>query len=334
MDERELQASIRGFEEVLKIAERLNKKGTRLAAILSTFFAFWCAFKVRIHSGLDDESEVKHAKEELTAESGALISATLPPSDVVRGFTEGLIAAAIARDRTGVSTVLASMGVLALCPMLSQQFVRMEFLARSVAGRPRVVPLTELSLFAAEVGDYARAGRYAAEAHTFAPTSCELYNLCIIEGLIAWNAGQHVDSIRFLEASISACQHDEYESLDCGVRNLNLSLVQKLLDSGHRVDVLRHLLDCRNVWQSLRPQIDVWISLIENAKVPNFQESGILRSMNEPSFRLLMQYIRASALEEGASTDTPRSPITLSRAEVIARREKLREAYRRYRDSS
>ena len=55
-----------------KIAERLNKKGTRLAAILSTFFAFWCAFKVRIHSGLDNLSEVKHAKEELTAEPEAL----------------------------------------------------------------------------------------------------------------------------------------------------------------------------------------------------------------------------------------------------------------------
>jgi hypothetical protein len=86
------------------------------------------------------------------------------------------------------------------------------------------------------------------------------------------------------------------------------------------------------VWQSFRSQIDVWISLIENGERPNFQESAMLRSMNEPACRLVMQYSRARALEEGEST--PQSTVPMSPAEVMARRERLREAFRRNRDRS
>jgi hypothetical protein len=137
-----------------------------------------------------------------------------------------------------------------------------------------------------------------------------------------------------LEKSISACERDEYASLACSVRGLNLALVEKLLDSGQRVEVLRHLLQCKDVWQSLRPQLEKWISLIESGERPDFQASGILRAMNEPGYRLLMQYARARSLEEGASSATPQSVVPMSPAEVIARRDRLRAAYKRLRDRS
>jgi hypothetical protein len=54
--------------------------------------------------------------------------------------------------------------------------------------------------------------------------------------------------------------------------------------------------------------------------------------MNEPGFRLLMQYASARFIdEESSQTDCGIKP-TISPAEIALKREKLREEYRRYKN--
>jgi len=130
-----------------------------------------------------------------------------------------------------------------------------------------------------------------------------------------------------MEDSISACQRDEYALLACGARTLNVALVQKLLDSGQRIEVLRHLLQCKDVWQSFRSQIEVWIDLIESGETLTLQASGMLKVKNELAGKLLMLYPRVRALEEQPSLGAP-PVVPMSPAEVIARRERLRAAWK------
>ena len=175
----------------------------------------------------------------------------------------------------------------------------MAAVARSASGRAQLIPFVDLSLFALDIGDFERARAYVTKARSFDPVAYELYNLCVVKGLIAINAGRHREATQYLEKSIAACQIDECASLACGVRPPDLALVEKLLDGDHRAAVLRHLLDCKNVWQSLGPQTDLWINAIESGEKAHFRESGMLKAMNEPAFRLLMQYARARSLEDG-----------------------------------
>jgi hypothetical protein len=327
MSEPELCAAVEAFGQVVGLSEQLSKKGTRSAAILSTFFAMWCAFKIRLRVGVGDGDQIDEAEEEEAIETQFMEHWALPEVGVVRSASERLIACAASRDQSGISAALADMGVFALCPVLTRQFTRMELAARFLIGPAQQIPLVELSLFAVELGEYARASKYVREAHAFEPTACELYNLCVVEGLVALNEGRHGDAVRSMEESISACQRDEYASLACGVRGLNLALVQKLLDSGQRIEVLRHLLQCKDVWQSLGPQIDIWISLIESGETPVLQTSGIPKMKNEPAGRLLMLYPRVRALEEQQSLGA-QPVVTMSPAEVAARRERLRAAWK------
>lgn len=328
MNETELSRAVKDLEGVLRASERLRRKGTRLAAILSTFFAMLCAFRIR--RNIEAPDAIEKPQDTMAAESESEERWPLPTSDAVHDTGGRLMAAVVSKDYDGAVSMLSEMGVIELCPIMSQQFTRMELVARSARGRGQLIPFVEVSLFAAEIGDFERAAKYVIEARSFNPTAYELYNLLVVEGLIALDRGQEGNAIQFLKQSIAACQSDEYASLACGVRALNLMLVEKLLDGRHRVEVLRHFLECKNVWQSFRAQIDVWVSLIEGGERPNFQESSMLRSMNEPACRLVMHYSRARALEEGEATAQP--TLSMSPVEVLARRERLREAYKRFKD--
>lgn len=331
MNEAGLSRVVKDFAEVIRASDRLSTKGTHLSSVLGRFFAMWCAFRIRRNIEACEGNDINEPIESVVNDSQSEGCWALPKPDVVEDAGVRLMAATSSQDYDGAAGALAEMGVTALCPRLSEQFVRMESVARSVAGRAQLVPLVELSLFAVDVGEFERAAKYVVEAHSFAPAAYELYCLCVVEGLLAMNAGQERKAIQFLEQSIGACQRDEHASLACGVRGPNLALVEKLLDNGRRVEVLKHLLECKNVWQSFRPQIDAWISLIESGERPNFQESAMLSSMNEPACRLIMQYSRARALEEGNSLGlaAPQTSVPMSPTEVMARRERMQEAYRR-----
>jgi hypothetical protein len=133
---------------------------------------------------------------------------------------------------------------------------------------------------------------------------------------------------------MSACQTDEYASVECSVRAPLLVLAEKLLERGERVEVLRHLLQCQDVWQFLRPQIEEWITVIERGERLEFQAAECLLPMNQPSVRLKAQWMSACSLQEGSESTAPKSTTPKSRAAVLAGRERLRAVYRRYKDEA
>ena len=129
---------------------------------------------------------------------------------------------------------------------------------------------------------------------------------------------------------MSACQADEYDSLNCSVRAPNFALAEKLLERGERVEVLRHLVDCQNVWQFLKPQIAEWVSVIEIGKRPDIQTAEVLLPMNQPSVRLKMQWMSACSLLAETASVAPKSVKRKSPAEVLAGRERLRAEQERH----
>lgn len=318
MDEQGLCRAITSFQGLLQSSKRLDRQD-HVATALGLLFAMWCAFRVRREFGFDDD-----------VNTTALVQpAELPEVDAVQDAAKRLLAAARSNDQAGASKALADMGVPALCPALPDQIIRIESVARSVPGRARLVLLVELSLFSAEIGDYARASEYAAEIRALSPSGYELYNVCTVEGLIAQSLGLHDEAIKLLESALSACLQDEYTSLACGVRGLNLMLVEKLLDCGKVAEVRKHLCECKDIWRSFRVQIGGWVSLIDEGARPNFHECVTLQAMNEPGFRLLMQYARARFIDEQSNQADSKVRPTMSPAEIAMRREKLREEYRR-----
>lgn len=331
MNDRELREAVNDFEEVIKASERFSTKGSRLSAILCAFFAMRCAFRIRLCVEACGLNAIIKSTEEGSGDHQFEELGELPKPAVVHDAGEMLLAAVNLQDANAAESALKEMGIIGLCPNVSEHLIRLERAVRSVPERTQLILLTELALFAAAAREFDRAAKYVKESRAFDPAAYELYCLCIVEGLIAMNAGQDRQAIQCLQRSIAACQRDEYASLACGVRSPNLALVESLLNGGYRVEVLEHLLECKNVWQSFRTQIDVWISLIESGERPNFHNSPTLRSMNEPACRLIMQYARARALEEENSLGVaaPQTSVPMSATEVLARRDRLQEAYRR-----
>jgi hypothetical protein len=324
INEPELLAAVWDFERVIKSSEWLCKRGERLAYLLCAFYAMWSAFAIRVRSGNCDRNKFLAVSDSVPVEDVFVGGEGLPTLDTVQNATQKFVAALRSHDGVGMWTALEVMGVPGLCPIPEEQLARTECVARCVSGRPQLIPLVELSLFAIELGDYAKARKYAVEARDFDPTSWELYNLRTAEGLIALNAGRRSEAIECLDRSITACQRDGYTLLSCGVRPPNLALAQRLLNDGAWVEVARHLLHCKDVWQVLRSQIDKWISNIEKGETPDFGGSGILKKANF-AYRLQMQWMRALSVEGEQVSSTSKSL-----AEAIAERERLRTNYKRH----
>ena len=334
----DLQKEVSSFEGLFKSREKLLKISTRLHAgdnhvvfALFEFYAMMGAYQILSCIGTGNENEIASDRGEAT--KYLRVGEKLPTYEAVQKAARELLAAVASADKAGISSALETMGVLDLCPMLEQQLSRMEHTARGVKGRAPLVFLVELALFAAELGDYERAGKYVREARTFHPSSWELYKLCVVEGLIALNAGRVGEAIYCLSSSMTACQADEYSSLHCSIRVPVLGLAEALLEHGERVEVLRHLLDCENVWQSLRAQIEEWINSIERGEWPDFRDAKPISEMNQFSHRLNTQWMSACALEDGVGSATPRPHIPMSPTEVSARRETLRAEYHAHRSA-
>jgi hypothetical protein len=320
MDEQGLCRAIESFEGLIQSSQRLGRQDN-VAKTLGLLFGMWCAFRVRMHLEFHDYAY----------EAAPVQLVELPDIDAAQRGAKLLLHAARSEERAEESKALAAMGISALCPVMSAQLTRMESVARSLSGRVQVILLVEVSLFAAEIGDHARAAELASEARTLGANAYELYNVCTVEGLAAESLGLSDEASKLLENAVSACQRDEYASLACAVRPLNLMLVEKLLDRGKVADVRKHLCACMDIWQSFRVQIGAWITLIDEGITPDFR-SRTLEAMNEPGFRLLMQYASARFIdEESSQTDCGIKP-TISPAEIALKREKLREEYRRYKN--
>jgi hypothetical protein len=322
----------KSYESLLKMSERLYIGGNQMVCTLCELYAMMGAYRIRVCIDSTDEIEIAPDHEK----TGNQFSAQhrLPSHEAVQKAARELFVAVSTVDKAGMLRALEEMGVLALCPIPEQQFSRMELVAGCVTGRARLVPLVELSFFAAELGDYWRATKYALEARAFDPSAWELYKVCVVEGLVALNAGKIGEAVQCLSRSMSACQTDEYASVECSVRAPLLVLAEKLLERGERVEVLRHLLQCQDVWQFLRPQIEEWITVIERGERLEFQAAECLLPMNQPSVRLKAQWMSACSLQEGSESTAPKSTTPKSRAAVLAGRERLRAVYRRYKDEA
>jgi hypothetical protein len=328
----DLASQLKNFELVTVLGERLCQKESTLAPVIYAIFAMWCAFRIQLCLGPEQIGKIEYQLEESLEELLRRVT-VLPSPDSMRRAARDLVSLETLNHPSAIAGALEKMGVLALCPSPPHQFDRMRLVADCMSSYTRVSALVELALFASEVENYDRASEFAAEARSFSPCESELYSICVVEGLVAFSKGMYIEAARLMAQSVISCQCDEYASLACGVRSLNLSLPEKLLSVGLHDEVTNYLLNCRDIWQSVRPQIDVWISLLSNGERPDFGASKAIRLMGTPSFRLMMQWDRIVFLEENSRTADPLQ-IRKSRAEVLAGRERLRREHKRAKGTS
>jgi len=323
------------FEALLPLTKRFEGD-THIAYTLCQLYAMMTALRIRacipLPIEVDTESatdaEVEATSEDMGSRPGG--RRTLPKSKTVHAVANELFAAVAKEDSAGIFSALERMGVLALCPKPEQQFSRLQHTAAWLAGRAKMVALVELAIFAAELEDYERAGKYAVEARAFDPISCELYNIRIVEGLIELQAGRTDAAIQALAASIDACMTTEYACLECGIRAPNLALASKLLELGEREEVLKHLSSCKDVWRVLRPQIDQWISRVEGGELLDFTGFDIVRGMTQPAYKLGWQWDRARLPDDDERASNP--PMSVS--EVRATSDALRADYKAFYNSA
>ena len=329
MNDINLPDLVESYEMLFQYGEILCRREGHTAYILFNLYAMMSALQLRVCIGVSRSNEIENITECDKTEGYVLAREALPEHEAVQKAGRELLAAVASEDKAGISSALEEMGVFILCPIPDHQFQRMEVVVGSLQGRARPVVLVELSCLAAELEDYERASRYAQVARSLNPGSWERYNLCMIEGLVALNAGRDREAVQCLARSFRECLTDEYASLDCGIRAPNFALAQRLLAQGERVEVLRHLLQCKDVWQFFYKQLDKWISLIESGETPDFGKSGIVNSMMQPATRVQTQWVLACSPEEKPGGYSTKSPST-----VKAAREKLLAVYRRQMNAS
>jgi hypothetical protein len=317
--ELDLQTLVSHFGEVLQYAERYCVTDDCLTCGLCELFGMKYAYMIRACVGEPVGTELagRVGYEEMEGRSDS--RRRLPKSDEARVPARKLFSAVASGDKAGILSALDGMGVLALCPMPRQQFSRMERVAGRVIGRAKLVFLVELAFFAAEVEDYERASQYASEAHDFNPVAWELYSLSVIEGLVALNAGKIDEAVKYLAKSVNACLTDVSACLGCGISPPNFLLAKKLFERGERIEVLRHLLDCKAVWRILRVHIEEWIRVIESGRTPDVGAGG--------TWRLAIQCRNASLIDSGQ--DLAEVSLSLqSRDQVIAEVERMRAEFK------
>ena len=282
----ELLEAATDFELVVKSSEMYCDSSKRHSQILSLFYGMWSAFKVSMSLGRPEGNLPETATDDEAGEGDYVELVCLPTLHTVRSAREKLVTAVASNSWSETMNALSEMRIFALCPVSGDQMSRMERLASNVSGRARLVFAVELALFALEIRDFTAVRRHVTEAWDLNPSAWELYSLCVLEGLFALEAGKAREAIQWLEKSMDACQTDEHTSIRCGIRPPNFLLVQRLFEQGERVAVLSHLIQCRNVWQLPRMPMEGWINLIECGKKPDFQPSGFVKGLNQPSCRL------------------------------------------------
>jgi hypothetical protein len=326
----DLHEEVSGFQQLfktlLKLLEYSRKLGItddHLTICLCKFYAIWNACQIQkcLMSLGDLETASSEDEDEICLDSGEM----LPDHETVQQSAQDLLLAASSRDKAATKVALRDMGVLALCPTPEEVFPAMENVASRVNGPAQQVFLVDLSLFAAESGDYQRAHKYIQQARSFHPSSRELYNICVIEGLIALNAGKLDEAIQFMDNSTTACQADVDSSIQCSLLPPNLDLAEKLFELGERVAVLRYLTECHNVWQNCRSQIEEWIHVIERGETPDFHTLEMPVNTDQLSYRLNVQWLRACSLELQVSP--AKSKTLLSTTQVLAERERRKAKY-------
>lgn len=315
------------YEKVLGYHRKLCIPDNSIVVDLCEFYAVWGAYKIfegtrvfeeRLSDDLSGHSEVSLSPDERLRRYGAAASR--------------LLAGIEPNNADAIADALNEMRSLALFSFLEQAFPRLEDIALRVNGLAQQIFWVDLSLFAAKVGDIQRAGEYVRQARGFNLSSRELYNTCIIEGLIALRDGSVADAVQCLGNATIACQADVDSSIECSLLAPNFELAEKLLQLDKRIGVLEHLFACHNVWQDRRVQIETWIHMIETGEKPLVL---VGRDLEELSERLPRQWMRACSL--AVPGNPPKSSRAMSPKEVLAERDELtakhREGFRKWKES-
>lgn len=311
---------LQAFEELLKARKRFYVHDDRLATTLCELYATMGAHRILTCVERTNEIDGTYSCEE--DENHFETRELLPQRETVQRAGRELVIALASDNKAAALGALIDMGLFALCPSAERMFVRMAFVAERITGHAQQVLLVELARFAARVGDYQRASKYVQQARTFDPNSWELYNIHMVEGLIALNAGSVVEAVQCLALSTTACLAYEKARAQCCIRAPSLELAEKLLHRGEGEAVLRHLSGCKNIWEVLQPQIDNWTRIIKNGGKPDFQATGHLRIPEKPSHTLRMQWMNACALAGGPVSAEVKSAPPKSVAERRAKRER------------
>ena len=190
MDISDLQTAVSELGKVLELCEqRIRPRKAPVIRVLCELYAIKVASKVLTGLGRLDglEFETNRVHDEAEDRFGAQIE--LPSYAAFQSVAQQLRVALESNERAGVVAALQEIGVFALCPDTDRQFARLEKRIGSVIGRAQLIPLVELSIFALELGQIERSGKYATEAHALGPGASEQHDLCTVEGVIALHTG-------------------------------------------------------------------------------------------------------------------------------------------------
>jgi hypothetical protein len=308
----------KSYEMLIEHRKRLCIADDHLSTAVCTVYASWCAYKIR--KRVDSISGTLATLVGEETGNGTETGGTVPKYEAVCGAAQNLLVAVTSGDGVAISEALKEMGVFSFCPVPEQVFSRMEDVASRVVGLAQQVLLVDLSLFAIEAENYQLASKFVQQVCAFDPTSRELYNICVVEGLIALNEGRVNEAVRCLDSSTKACQSDVDASIQCALLAPNLEIASKLLELGEQMAVLRYLFECHNVWQSCRPQIEEWIHIIESGNKPDFQTLEFPGEADKLSNRLNIQWMRACSLEMQRHPVKPK--VLMSPGQVLAERER------------
>jgi hypothetical protein len=318
----ELQIAIQQYEQVVAVGGQIHSGGAASRALFEIFLAS-SARLVLIRLKEVSGAAIEVPSDQCTTKECVFASLSLPSLDTLQKAKDRLVTAAIAGDQMAATSALEELGILPFFSGYELQLPRLEIVVSSVPGRGQLIPMVELAIFAVELGDHKNARKFIIEAHGFGPGPSELHDLHSLEGVIALEEGNIVQAVNHLKDSFRMCMMDEYACVECSARAPNLMLVQRLLAHGERDEVIGHLIQCQDVWDAHKKNFSIWIDAITSGVKPEFAASGVLGLMSHPAIKMrhLDTVVKFLA-------DEPRTPIVRSKAEVMARRERLREEYK------
>jgi hypothetical protein len=322
--DRDLARAILNFESVLKSCKRICKSGNSVARAFSRLYALKTVHMILASIALTIKVDIDAVIARSHSRNVFDMQMSLPDDAVVHSLSPSLIDATMSSDGDGIFSALEKMGILALYAVPERQLGRLEIISSHLAGQPRLIFFVELAIFAAELGDLQRAGKYAIEARTLAPRASELHDLYSIEGLIALHEGDCARAAACLEQSIDVCFTNEYACMSCGARAPNFMLAEKLLEQGGRDSVLKFLTESEGIWATHRRGLTKLINDVRSSEIKELRAPGLLGAMGRPPVRMLDVYARACL-----SGEEPRTSRYVARADVVADRDKLRDEYRR-----
>jgi tetratricopeptide (TPR) repeat protein len=298
MDTEHVRAMVARFVSAIAAKLPSNMDASRVARALRELYAARTAGAILAYVRRLYPKEVEVACNLAQANPRSSFRSHLPSPEAARKVYPRLLEAITLNDGRGAVNALEEMGVLELCSSPEQEFGRLEFCVGCVIGRPRLIPLIELAMVAAEMGACDKATSYLADAYALAPEPPELHDLHTVAGVVALAAGKVEEAREYLDKSVRVCLEDEYARLMCSVRSFNLILAEELLDHGEASAVLKYLAQCQRVWIYGAKQIGSWIGSIQNGEEPDFRARSIRNALDEPAAKIHDLTVRSIFLTE------------------------------------